>query len=142
MTRKKPLRQFECRQCNSLWWERAGPKNNPSTQCIGKCKELKQAIPRGQEKGVGLCEFICECGHMYKVLCEKTDETECYNCGKQDVRSSENCRFYPPPRPRRRRHPVTPNRHSCWRCHGSGNCPRLRSYRNMRHTRSGRIVVC
>lgn len=126
MPRRRPLRQFKCEECDRLWWERAGPRNSPCSECHG-CEQLKSAIPRGHEEGVGACKFICDCGNEYTVLCRRKDTAPCYKCNRKDV---ESCEFHPPRRLNRK----TSNTHNCSRCNGRGNCPNLNSFRNRRRT--------
>ena len=124
MPRKRPLRQFECEECDRLWWERAGPRNSPCSECHG-CKQPKRAITRGEEKGVGACKFICNCGNEFTVLCRRTDTAPCYECKKKDVDVYE---FHPPRRLKKK----TSNTHNCSRCNGRRNCPNLSFHRQRR----------
>lgn len=108
-----PLRQFKC--CDHRWGERV-PDDKPQSMC-NKCKEMREAIPKGEE--VGVCKFICECRKQYTVQCRMCDTAECFRCRKQDVKPVPDSITFR----RIRKKPGTPNKHTCGRCHGAGNCP-------------------
>ena len=110
-----PLRQFSC--CKHRWGERV-PNENPQSKCR-RCEEMREATPKGEE--VGVCKFECEeCGNHYTVKCRMRDTAECYKCGKQDVKPVPGSITF---HRHIRKKPGTPNKHSCSRCHGEGNCP-------------------
>ena len=110
--KRLPLRQFSC--CKHRWGERV-PDEKPQSMC-NKCKKMREAIPKGEE--VGVYKFICECDKQYTVQCRMCDTAECYNCGKQDVKPVPDSITFR----QIRKKPDTPNKHSCGRCHGAGNC--------------------
>ncbi len=120
-------RQFECTKCNPpnprysvcRWFKRC-PDNKPAqTRCRG-CNELKTACERGDENGVGVCSFTCECGQTYSVVCRMSDTATCFKCHKVNNPDEMG--------PRRRINKKTDNKHSCSRCNGSGKCPNMSSH--------------
>lgn len=78
---------------------------------------MKTACEIGDEEGVGVCSFVCECGHTYSVVCRMIDTATCYKC-ECDNNAVEMG-------PRRRIEKKTENQHSCSRCKGQGKCPNM-----------------
>ena len=115
--RRHPLRQFTCetggcRAEGSTWMRR-------DTFCeCRECGEEAELIPQGEEIGVFVFEFNCDCGNQYTVWCRWEDTAECYECGAPD---NQPTRFLP----REFISPKTDNTHSCSRCGGHGDCPNL-----------------
>ncbi len=93
------------------------PDKDPYSECHG-CGDEIEAFEVGEEIGVGVCTFVCPCGHEYTVICEITDTARCYECDEDN----------PPEdlKPPRRINRKTSNKHSCSKCNGRENCPNLR----------------
>ena len=79
------------------------------------CGVEYEACPIGEEVGVGVCHFRCDCGHEYNVVCEMQDTAVCYECGVM-VEPYEM-------EPLRRIKRKTKRTHSCSKCNGKGRCP-------------------
>ena len=102
----------DCSQEGRTWLRR-------DTFCeCRECGEEAALIPEGEEIGVFVFEFNCDCGNDYTVKCRWEDTAECYQCGQQD---NPPVRFIP----RGFIEAKTDNIHSCSRCNGQGNCPNL-----------------
>ena len=125
MPRAKELRQFRCKECPGkyshheyrVWYERVYP--NPARSQCNNCKEMVDAIPRGEEEGVHNCNFSCSCGNGFVVHCEMSDTAPCYGCRKWLSPHS----FRPLQKIQRK----TDNVHCCSKCNGKGDCPNKRS---------------
>ena len=98
------------------WFKRCPDNQLAQSKCRG-CNEIKTACEIGEEEGVGVCSFVCECGHTYSVVCRIVDTATCYLC--QKVNEAEEMG------PKRRIERKTDNKHSCSRCNGQGKCPNL-----------------
>ena len=112
MPRGRELRQFRC-DCDGHRWIARGTES----QC-NKCDEDGELIPEGEEVGVFVFNFHCDCGNQYTVKCERSDTAECYECGEQD---NEPLSIVPRGFIVRK----TDKKHSCSKCRGRGNCPNL-----------------
>ena len=123
------LRQFkcintECSACGHLWWKGVPEDREAAAKCR-ECGKPGKAVPKGQERGVGVCKFICECGNTYTVLCELTDTAPCYECREKGKKTDNSpCEFSP--RQRIQKKTDTGNTHNCSKCNGGGDCPNLR----------------
>ena len=116
-------RQFECPDCpppkehfDAKRWFKRVPDSNPYSTCNG-CDKQYHAIEIGEERGVGACSFVCECGSKYTVICRMTDTAKCYQCFADNEPEEMG--------PRRRIDRKSENKHSCSRCKGKKNCPNL-----------------
>jgi len=124
MSGKWHWRQFECANCEPAnkkysvcrWFKRCPDGKPARTKCRG-CGELKTACEIGDEQGVGVCSFNCECGHTYSVVCRIVDTAKCFSCDL--VNEPEEMG------PRRRIEKKTTAKHSCSRCNGNGKCPNM-----------------
>ena len=124
----KHWRQFECPDCppardhyDIRRWHKRVPDSNPFSVCTS-CNEEYEACPIGEEVGVGVCMFKCDCGHEYSVVCEMTDTATCFQCYNSDIEPHEYT-------PLRRIKGKSSNKHSCSKCNGSGNCPNMNQLR-------------
>ena len=122
------LRQFRCLTCPGkyqrhqyrLWYKRVCSAY-PKSQC-NVCKKMIDAVPRGEEEGVHICNFSCPCGHTYGVRCKMQNTAPCYSCrsrGKEvwlRPHSFLGLRWI---------HRMTDNVHECDECYGNGDCPNM-----------------
>lgn len=119
------LWQFKCTQCQGkhewheyrLWYQKVRG-DQPRSRCHS-CNRMKDAVPRGEEEGVFICFFVCQCGKKYTVRCTMQDTAPCYSCGDPYVPS---CHF----EPRKKIVRKTNQKHNCSSCNGSGDCPNMR----------------
>lgn len=127
-------RQFVCPTCPSKLaqcpvkrWHAQTRDSKPFSTCEG-CNVTYPAVPIGEEVGVGVCYFSCECGHIYNVVCTMQDKAECYDCNKM-VAPYQKARL----RPIKSK---TDKKHSCVQCQGKGGiCPYIAVlYQNNNHT--------
>ncbi len=125
----KELRQFICRGCPGKYsyhkyrvWHGWVDSNYLKSRCHN-CNKMKEAVPRGEEEGVHVCNFHCPCGNEYVVRCEMRDTACCYACrARGRVRQVAPHSF----QPLRKIKKKTDNVHSCSKCNGSGDCPNMR----------------
>lgn len=123
---KKELRQFICRDCPGkhsyheyrIWYDKVRP-NVAQSQCH-VCEGMFEAVERGKEEGVHICNFTCDCGHPFIVQCEMSDTAPCYECW---VWSSPHS-F----QPWRKINNKSGKPHHCSKCNGRGNCPNKRQH--------------
>ena len=122
---KKELRQFICDTCPgklphhtyALWYKRVRA-DDPYAQCR-VCKEMIEAVPRGEEEGVLICHFECDCDSKFTVRCRMCDTAPCYACEEQEVEPDS----FEPLRSIRTKSDI---KHKCSRCPRSGgHCPNL-----------------
>ena len=126
------LRQFKCECDGHVWYSRA-EKSNCNKE---DCEKLVDAVPVGQEEGVFVCKFECDCElencdcandpepYEYRVRCQMNDTAKCYRC-----RDSGHDEYHVAPYgflPRQHVRKTTNNEHSCCQCNGSGNCKYFR----------------
>ncbi len=119
------LWQFKCEDCPGkhehhkyrLWYQKVRG-NNPVSQCHS-CENMMPAVPRGEEEGVFICFFKCNCEHTFTVKCQMWNTAPCYSCREAEV---EPCHFEPRLRIVRK----TNAKHSCSMCRGKKECPNLR----------------
>ncbi len=124
----KWLRQFDC--CDHIWyaWVSDGEPYSTCHRCDPDKNSRVEAVPRGEEKGVGACTFQCcaqdpvsgeTCGKVYVVLCKLEHTAMCYRCRRINSPIPELFA------PRRRLHRRSSDNHGCSECgHGSKeNCP-------------------
>ena len=101
------LRQFRCDteecECKGKRWL----KRAMECECR-ECEEPATLIPEGEEVGVFVFQFNCECGNTYTVICRRQDEAECYQCDK--LNSPQKIV------PSRRAASRSENHHGCTRC--------------------------
>ena len=117
------LRQFICPCDGHIWYARA------EKSICKSCKKWVDAVPVGQEKGVFVCKFLCnckECGckNEYRVRCRMCDTAKCYSC-----RGRGHDEYHVKPYgflARQHIRKTTDNEHSCSRCNGSGDCPNFK----------------
>ena len=94
------------------------PRNDLWSEC-DECEEWIEAVPRGEEEGVHICHFTCDCGSKFTVRCRMSDTAPCYTCGDDEVEPHS----FEPLRSIRTK---SDNVHSCSRCPRSGGrCPNL-----------------
>lgn len=116
--RRPPIRQFQCKNEKCCAHGRTWLKRTIPSQC-NKCGEDGQLIPKGEEIGVFVCKFKCECGRQYTVKCRMQDTAKCYKCRKHNSPHG----FIPRWNIKKK----TDNVHSCSRCNDGrdGHCPNL-----------------
>ena len=127
----KHCRQFSCPVCEPARkrfdvrrWHKIVPDNHPYSTCT-KCGVEYRACDIGNEFGVGVCKFECECDNKYTVVCRMIDLAECYQCYKKNSAVEFT--------PRRKIDKKTGNKHSCSRCDdGKKDCPNLSNRRRQR----------
>lgn len=119
------LRQFKCVNCRGkdpvkhevhIWYERVDSEN-PKSVCR-TCRRKIDAVPRGEEVGVHICNFSCTCGHEFVVQCEMRDTAPCYECGAPKVVPHSF-------QPLRKINRKTDRTHNCSKCNGGPNCPNM-----------------
>lgn len=121
----RELRQFICHYCPGkyshhkyrVWYARV-KSDRPESEC-NNCRETKEAVRRGEEEGVHVCNFKCSCGHSFVVRCRMQDTAPCYGCHAGEVVPHS---FQPLRRIKR----CSDNVHKCSRCDGKGRCPNMR----------------
>ena len=120
------LWQFKCENCPGkydyhpyrLWYQKIRGRGDPMSRCHS-CDRMVHAVPRGDEEGVFICFFKCDCEHTYTVKCQMQDTAPCYSCREVDV---PPCHFEPRLRIVRK----SSAKHSCSRCRGKNDCPNMR----------------
>ena len=85
-----------------------------------ECGRNDEMIPEGEEVGVFVFRFDCDCGAHYTVKCRREDTAKCYEC-RERGRDQDNIPGNIIPRQFIKKR--TDRVHSCSRCRGNGNCP-------------------
>ena len=119
------LRQFKCERCRGkdgqpyhLWHERV-KDSDPKSKCY-TCGNTYEAVPTGEEEGVKICHFTCECKNEFVVQCKMSNTAPCYACCPEEKVSPHSFEKL------RKINRETDNSHNCSECDGKGNCPNMK----------------